>query len=232
MRVVLPLLPVWAGGLLVMGLVALGNRRLVEELLLDANDRAGVQWYVGVVTSLGVISWCTAAVSAGWGAWVSRLDGRRDASRYLAIGAALTAWVLLDDLLQLHAVVIPGVLGLPKHAVEASLVVAVTGWLVRWRSEVLRTRWVVLVWAGSALVASLAVDALAGWGSPRVQLLVEDGAKLLGALGWATYFVVTVADITRSVMVSGAAASEVPDRVPSADDLDPVPVWVTGEAPG
>jgi hypothetical protein len=196
--VAIPLVPVWIGGMFVMGFVALGNRHLVDQMLLDANDVAGVKWYVGIVTYLAVLSWCTAAVSALWGAWLSHLAHRRDAGLFLLTGAVITAYVLTDDLLQLHAVFIPHHTGLNKHAAEGLLVVVVVGWLVACRRQIARTRWLVLIGAGLALMASLAIDATAGWGSPRLQLLAEDGAKLLGALGWATYFVATTADTVRS----------------------------------
>jgi hypothetical protein len=47
---------------------------------------------------------------------------------------------------------------------------------------------------------SIVIDATSGWHFPRMQLLAEDGAKLLGTLGWATYFVATTADFARSVI--------------------------------
>jgi hypothetical protein len=196
--VALPLVPVWLGGMAVMIYVAVRQRDLVDQLLLDANQIAGVEWYVGIVTYLAVLSWCAGSVSALWGAWLARLAGRADDAAYLLSGAVITAYVLADDLLQLHAVFIPQHTPLGKRGAEAVLVAVVVAWLVLFRRQIARTRWLVLIGAGLALVASLVIDATAGWGSPRLQLLAEDGAKLLGALGWATYFVATTADIVRS----------------------------------
>ena len=56
--------------------------------------------------------------------------------------------------------------------------------------------------AGVALATSLVTDQLGLWASPRVALLVEDGAKLLGVTAWATYFVVTTRDIASSLLTS------------------------------
>ncbi len=198
--VALPLLPVWIGGMAVMAAIAVQREDLVHELLLDANDVAGVKWYAGIVTYLAVLSWCTAVVSACWGAWFCRLAQRRGAMGFLLSGALITAYVLADDLLQLHAEFIPHHTPLPKRAAEAVLVGVVGCWLVWSRRQILRTRWLVLVVAGAALVVSILIDALGGWGSPRLQLVAEDGAKLLGTLGWATYFVATTADIVRSTL--------------------------------
>ena len=198
--IALPLIPVWIGGMVVMAAVALGNRDFVDELLLDANQVAGVKWYAGIVTYIAVLSWATAVVSACWGAWLCRLGGRPEGVRFLISGAAITAYVLADDLLQLHAVYIPGHTPVGKRAAEALLVAVVCAWLVWFRKQIGRTRWLVLIGAGFALVMSLVIDTTSGWQYPRMQLLAEDGAKLLGALGWATYFVATAADFGRSVM--------------------------------
>jgi hypothetical protein len=198
--VALPLIPVWIGGMLVMGIVALGNRHLVDELLLDANQIAGVKWYSGIVTYIAVLSWATAVVSACWGAWFCRLGGRPAALKFLLSGAVITSYVLADDLLQLHAVFIPAHTPLGKFAAEGLIVAVVVAWLYLSREQIARTRWLVLIGAGLALVMSIVIDTTSGWHSPRLQLVAEDGAKLLGALGWATYFVSTAADLGRSVM--------------------------------
>jgi hypothetical protein len=190
--------PVWLGGMAVMVYVAVRQRDLVDRLLLDANDVAGVEWYVGIVTYLAVLSWCVGSVSALWGAWLARLAGRPDEVAFLVSGAVITAYVLADDLLQLHAVFIPQHTPLDKHEAEALLVAVVVGWLILFRRQIARTRWLLFVGAGLALLMSLVIDTTVGWSSPRLQLLAEDGAKLLGALGWATYFVSTTADIVRT----------------------------------
>lgn len=206
LHVAVPLVPVWAAGMAVMVFVAAQREDLASELLLDANQVAGVKWYTGIVTYLAVLSWCTAVVSASWGAWLCWLAGRRQAMAFLFSGAAITAYVMADDLLQLHAEFIPQYTPLGKRAAEALLVGAVGCWLVRYRGQISRTRWVVLIGAGAALVLSVLIDAVGGWGRPRLQLVTEDGAKLLGTLGWATYFVASTADIVRSTLSSRLGA--------------------------
>lgn len=196
----LPLVPVWLAGLGVMSAVALGDEQLVERLLRDANDVAGIEWYVGAGTYLVVLCWAVAAVSASWGAWIARSVSRSSASRFLRAGALITLYVLVDDLLQIHSIVLPKLTGMGKSTAQLLIVIVVAGWLVQYRRDLARTRWAVLVGAGLALSLSVGIDALAGWGSPRLQLVAEDGAKLLGALGWATYFVVTTADIVSSIL--------------------------------
>ena len=70
------------------------------------------------------------------------------------------------------------------------------------RSDIGRTRWQVLVAALGANAMSIAVDAFIHPNGFDRALLLEDGAKFLGILAWATYFVVTARDISRSAMAS------------------------------
>jgi hypothetical protein len=105
----------------------------------------------------------------------------------------------LDDLLQLHANLLPRTLGISKFGVESLICVAAIVWITTNRSEIGRTRVALLVVAGATLVLKMGLDAHPLSSSVRLALLEEDGTKLLGVLSWATYFVVTARDIGRSV---------------------------------
>ena len=223
----LPLLPVWLAGFTAMGLIALGNKHLVDQLLLDSNFINGAKWYAGIVTSLGTISWTAACVSALWGAWLCRLGNRQAAGRFLWSGAALTAYVMADDLWQLHADLLPRSLGLDKHVIELCIALVTIVWIVRCLPEIRRTRWMLLVASGGALALSIIFDALPWYSNPRLELLLEDGAKLLGNLGWATYFVATARDIGRSVFQE---ARDSPPLSVIGQDFDPIAAGVTDES--
>ena len=55
------------------------------------------------------------------------------------------------------------------------------------------------VLAGSAFVVSLVVDQLVSGAESGNRMLLEHGAKFLGVLAWALYFVRTAADIVSSI---------------------------------
>src|ERR1700710_2805032 len=114
LRMIAPLIPVWLIGFGVIGLVALGNGRDVNALMMDPNFTGGFRWYTGLISNLGILCWTVAAASAGWGAWLARLGGRHGAAKFLVASAALTLYLLLDDLLQLHADLLPRALGVSK----------------------------------------------------------------------------------------------------------------------
>ena len=197
-RIVVPLGLVWSFGLAVIAVASTSHNP--ERLFFDpAYSSVGGKWYIGVVSQLGILGWSIAALSAAWSAWFARHVGRPSAARFLGRGAAVTAILLFDDLFATHAVV-SSVLGLPKPFVQL-LVVGPTGlWIACHRSDVLRTRWPLLLAAVGALSASIVVERLTGNSMGPRATLAEDGPKFLGILAWAAYFSLTSLDIARSVL--------------------------------
>lgn len=197
LHLIIPLLGVWAVGLMVLSAVAAqGN---AGQLLLDPTYSAGAAWYTGFVSSLGILAWGVAAGAAGWCSWTSRIAGRNGAASFLRGGCIVTSALLLDDLFDFHAGLLP-MIGISKIAGESLFVVAVLYWVSRNWHEVRRTRIQLLGAALMASAASLIIDAALNPSAANRGLLFEDGAKFLGILAWATYFVVTARDIGRSVM--------------------------------
>ncbi len=203
-----PLALVWAGTLAVLALAGLQNSVPAAELFLDPSALAGAHWYAGLLSNLGILAWTTAVVSALWGGWVAGRTGRAGASRFLVDGALVTGVMLLDDLLRLHSGVLPRLFGVPKAAAMLMVVAPTIVWAVHFGSEVVRTRWLVLLSSLAALASSVTADQLINRGT-TTGILIEDGAKLLGVVAFALYFVLTSVDITRSVIRS--AVSQTPE---------------------
>jgi hypothetical protein len=200
-----PLIPlglIWSAGFLVLVSVALQRRVPYDELLLDPNNLAGVPWYTGLVSNLGILGWTTAAVTAFFGAWIALRGGRRSAARMLVEGAGLATVLLFDDLLQLHVLVEP-LLGLPKVTAYALYLILAAHWVATQYAELRRTRYELLLAAGAAFAVSIGFDQVAppiAWLGAEQRLLVEDAAKFLGVLAWAQYFVVTSGRIVTSIV--------------------------------
>lgn len=217
-----PLLAAWVVAGSVLAVVAAQRSVALETLFLDAAYLAGEPWYTGVLSSVGVLGWTAATVAALGGGWVAAQTGRPSAASFLRAGAVVSAILLADDLLQLHADLM-AFTGLPK-GIRQLLVVAPAGlWLVRYAGEIARTRWVVLAGALGGFAVSLVVDALAPDGS-TVGLFAEDSTKLLGVLAWAQYLILTSVDIVRSTIRDAAAGR----AAPGPDVVPPVPVRADG----
>ena len=214
----MPLAVVWAIGLAALWLATAQDTVPLEKLFLDPATLAGEAWYTGLLANVGVLGWSVAVVAVAGGAWVSLRAGRPTAVTFSASAALITALLLLDDLLQIHAVILPST---GMNPTTAQLLIAAPAPLWMWlhRAEIERTRWLLLVAALGGFAVSLGADLFVeGAGSAR--LLVEDGAKLLGIIAWAQYFVLTARDITGSVI---AAALGYTDRAWSIDEPVRIP---------
>lgn len=201
MWVSIPLVIAWSIGCVVIAAVASQPATRAGELLMDPTFTLGSKWYTGLVSNLGILTWTVGAAAAFAGAWLCKLGGRTNARRFLVYGGFVGTMLLVDDLFMLHSVLLPAEFGLPKAVGQTLIGAAVVLWCVGQRREIRRTQYHLLVASAGGLAVSYLVDmAFAplpgdGWN------IVEDGAKFLGVLAWATYFVVTARDISRSVFV-------------------------------
>jgi hypothetical protein len=217
LRPLRPLVGVWLVAVVLLGVVVAQQRVPQRALLLDPVATADLPWYTGLVSNVGVLTWCVAATAAAMTALATQVAGRAGATRLFAGGAVVSVVLLLDDLLLFHSS-LPDVLPFPKVGFMLGLGALVVAWVTLNRAEVLRTRYHLLVAAGVALAASVAIDSLR---DPSVVALVaEDGAKLLGILAWATYFVATgryvlVSTVRRPPATSAEREPEAVRRVAS-----------------
>jgi hypothetical protein len=195
--VLLPLLLVWSVGLAVLAMAASSDDS--SSLFLDPAYANGGSWNVGFVSQLGVLAWTTAAVSAGWAAWIARAAGRAGAVTFLARGALVSIVLLVDDLFGVHSL-LPEMTGSPKIAGYLIPAIALGSWLLAHTRDILRTRYQLLTAALAGIAVSLLVDLRFGSSSTNLATLVEDSPKFLGILAWAAYFVCTTIDIGRSAM--------------------------------
>lgn len=201
LRVWIPLAVIWSIGCVIMAIVASQPATRTAELLMDPSFTVGAEWYTGLISNLGILTWTVGAAAAFFGAWLCHLGGRGGARHLLITGGLVGTVLLLDDLFMFHSVLIPSRIGLPKVAGQTLIGLAVVAWAWNQRREIRRTHVHLLLASGLGLALSYAVDALRsplpgdGWN------VVEDGAKFLGVLAWTTYFVVTSRDIGRSVFV-------------------------------
>lgn len=213
LRPLLPLATIWTLGLVLLTGLALQRQVPYDELLLDPNNVAGIPWYIGLVSNLGILSWTTATVTAFFGAWIARYGNRQAASRMLAEGALLSTILLFDDLLQLHVILKP-MFGIPKIAVYLVYLLVASHWIISQRGELRRTPFALLIAAAGAFALSIGLDQIAvlvPWLSANQRLLGEDAAKFLGVLAWAQFFSLTSVAIVRSIVTELRTAAIGPE---------------------
>lgn len=190
---------VWLVGFAGLATVGLQQSVPVEDLFLDAAVVGGGHWYAGLVTSLAVMGWTVAAVALGFSALACRRSGRENAARATGSIGMIVALLLFDDLFQLHTAVVPKVIGGSKWWLIILEALAILVWSVRWKTEIARTRWELLVAAAVGFGASLLFDKFPV-GGEEWMLVSEDGAKVLGVVALATWAVSTAADLIGSLV--------------------------------
>lgn len=201
-----PLLVVWTIGVIVLAIVRVQRSAAPEELFLDATAVAGVHWYAGMVSSLGVLAWTVAVAGCSATAYVASIGERVGAARAFRRGAIVLSAHLLDDLFGFHADLLPRLTGMPKPVWIAALVALTVLWLVPAFPELRRTRWGLFVAGGAGLAVSLAVDQRFGRGG-EWYLLAEDGPKFLGVLALAAWSVTSAADVIGSVVTEARTSA-------------------------
>jgi hypothetical protein len=181
----LPLLAVLIAGL--MGVS-------VPLMTLDVPSITRVHPLSGFLSSLGIL--LLGAATAIWYFGATTIAERRAAPeasrRMMLMGAAVSAYMTLDDLFQVHEIIAPRYFGVPDEAVLGLLGLALLAFLrMAWRApDRAGLFWLLAALAG--LGASVVVDAASRWlwRLGEWQYFVEDGAKWLGLCCWLKYAVV------------------------------------------
>jgi len=178
-----------AGAVLVMGLA----RHLpLPDLTRDPAAVMGTHWWVGLLSFLGFALWGIGAGAALAAGLASDPGPRR---RLLLQAAALTVFLLLDDMLMLHENVLPN-LHVPESVVYLGYLLAVTAWVWTNRVEMRRTDRLLLVVALLGFAGSIAldklVDGITNW------TFLEDSLKFGGIALWSLYLVRTSAATFRA----------------------------------
>ena len=157
----------------------------LADLVQEPAAAGGLPPWAGVLSTLGGVLMCSAgavAVVAGTAAGTgSRIAG------FLVEAGALTVVLGLDDLLQLHEAVVPGLTGLPEEVVFGVYAVAATVVVARHQRVLGNLATVLPVVAVGLLAVSVGLDVL----DPplRWRAWTEDSVKLLGIAGWSTSLV-------------------------------------------
>ncbi|NNC78805.1 MAG: hypothetical protein HKN94_01515 [Acidimicrobiales bacterium] len=197
---------------LTMAIARLDEGGVADDLFLDPETLAELPWYAGVISDFNLVVWAVSAVVACFAGWVAFKTDRPSAGRFLAVGCVVSTWLLFNDRFLIDTDVLPSVFGFPLALSVVMAMVPVVVWMLGFRHEIRRTRWILLACAFLALcVATIAGLQLSVEGGANV---VDDSATFLAACAWGLYLVLTTRDIVRSTlrsaMARGSDASEAP----------------------
>jgi hypothetical protein len=193
------------------GLICIASKLFGVQLHMLTADPAEIAHeppYIGLLSNIGNLLWCGAAVICLFSAHLTRSNPEiyRRWAPFLFFSAAFTGFLLLDDLFQLHEyypVMFFGV-DLPnRHRALQNLMEAVFFsvyfgclllYITRFRRHIQRTEYFFLIVAFGFFGLSIGIDMTPhDWF--RWHDIAEDGFKLLGIVGWLAYFATTCSQI-------------------------------------
>ena len=143
----------------------------------------------GFISQLGILIWTTTAASCLFGGLVMAMNGSsKDLFSFAITAGLLTGWLGIDDAFLLHEKVFPAV-GIPQFVVLivyclTTLLYLIASWKILVRSDL-----VLLAAAGSAFVASVAIDVVLK--TPN-WVVLEDSFKFFGICCWASFHISTM----------------------------------------
>jgi len=192
----LPLLGLWLPAAVALAALVLQDRHTVDMFLRDPAAMSGLPWFAGAFSGAGVIGWIATAAVCLYAAIAAPRRPEYERWRAFALGAGLLSAILgMDDLFLFHEAGAKQIFGVHEIVILVGYFVATAWFLVDFRREILETEWLGLLAALGMFTLSVTLDKGQGrWGDgipERLWSVGEDGAKLLGILAWAVYFVRT-----------------------------------------
>ncbi|HET7902395.1 MAG TPA: hypothetical protein VFL59_14530 [Candidatus Nanopelagicales bacterium] len=169
----------------------------------DPDDIAGAPAYYGGMGLFGFAVWGAGAGAAAVGGVAAR--GAADpyrCSRMLIQASLITAWLVIDDMYQLHENALPN-LGIPQKLVIVVYVVVVAAWAWGNRAAIRSTEFPILVAALAFLALSVAFDQEV-LGIVRGPFF-EDTPKIIGICLWSLWLARSSIRLVRSQRVSAVS---------------------------
>ncbi|HVG40491.1 MAG TPA: hypothetical protein VM888_02675 [Chitinophagaceae bacterium] len=162
-------------------------------------------FYFGAFSNLGVIFWTIAATLCFFGTfYLKRYNPGSPLRSFLLHGGIFTTILLLDDLYMWHEQMFPVYFGISAHFVYATYLAYGIFFIVRFRKEIFKTEYLILLASAFLISLSVLVDVLHDssrlyvfflkiTGMPQglldeMAVLLEETAKGMGILTWLIYF--------------------------------------------
>ena len=173
--------------LAMLAIVTLQTGIRVSDLTRDPVSVMDVPLYTGLLSNIGILLWSfTAAICLFSHALLRKNTDAREWSSFLLLAGLLTSLLLLDDLFLLHERLFPDHFHIPQNAVLAGYVLITALYVARFKTTILKTDFLLLLFAFGFFGLSLLIDV--GIVSVRGSYFFEDGLKLFGIVSWFAYF--------------------------------------------
>lgn len=159
----------------------------LSHLTRDLTAIAETEFYIGLLSSLGIALWSATAGICLFGASILvRHPHHQHDARFFLCSGLICVVLALDDAFLLHEEMFPIYLQVPEKVVYLAYFLLICGYLLYFYDHFLKTDYVLLIIAFTFLGASLVTDALLPFGD--LETFIEDNLKFFGILFWLGYF--------------------------------------------
>ncbi len=142
--------------------------------------------FTGVISNIGILFWCSTSAVCFFVSALQFKKGNIAAGRFLLFSGLLTSALLFDDLFMFHEYVLPKLLHIPQYVTYLGYLVLVLIYFIKFRSEILRANYVILLIACIFFSLSILSDIFLP--QRGLEFLLEDGFKLFGIVTWTIFF--------------------------------------------
>jgi len=156
----------------------------IEVLTNDVAVVGKLPVYAGALSQTGIFLW---SATIGICLYSTQFIIDREQKRFIIISALITCFLAIDDAFMLHEIVLPR-LGMHQVLVILSYGVIMLWYIFRFHKLILKTDFLLFVFALGWFAVSLFIDNFMYDFSPYISKLVEDIAKLIGIISWLVFF--------------------------------------------
>jgi hypothetical protein len=186
--------------LLFLAAIALGallKNKQIGTYTRDPSVTAQISPYVGIVSNAGALVWTMGASICLFTGLIfylkkPKISQEKRISQFFMFAGSLTTLLLFDDFFLLHDHTFLYVYYIDEKIIYSVYLALLITLLIKFKSYVLTTTYVLLLTSFSFFSLSILIDLI----QPLIEsvigenlrILLEDGAKLMGIVGWSAYF--------------------------------------------
>lgn len=161
----------------------------VAKFTRDPTAILGGHPFTGVISSIGILFWCSTLAICFFSAAIHRKNGGAIASRFLIFSGLLTLLLLLDDLFMFHEVIFPRYFHISEKAVYLGYFVLTSMYFLKFKGVIAKTEYTLLLISYVFFALSMGSDIFLP--QKGLEFIVEDGFKLFGIVTWFIFFIRT-----------------------------------------
>lgn len=156
--------------------------------------------FTGIMSNIGILFWCSTSAICFFASAIHSKKGSAKVATFQLFSGLLTSVLLLDDLFMLHESIFPKYMRITEKPTYLGYLALVTIYLIKFRSVLFQTEYIILFIACSFFALSIICDVVLL--EKGMEFLIEDGFKLFGIVTWFIFFTKTCLDQTQQIVDS------------------------------